>query len=369
MIPLEKTGMLRRSQADLPLHTGQAPGWLFGRMVRLAGSVCQLIVIDYGPEELLQRLADPYWFQAFGCVLGFDWHSSGLTTVTCGAVKEAYKKIGPDLGIHVAGGKGGVSRRTPHEIEAVAQARAITEGNRLIYSSKLSAKVDSAAVQDGYQLYHHCFFFDDRGRWAVVQQGMNDANRYARRYHWFADQPIDFVDEPHRGIITDKPAAAVLNMVARESAPARATVVDMLKDHPERLLDQVTPGESLFMPAHHHVALAPQEARQLEKILRAWSETPPVNFEQMLGCPGVGPKTVRSLALIAELVYNTPPSRRDPARYSFAHGGKDGFPFPVDRNLYDRNNALLESVVRRAKIAPAEKDHALKRLQTWLKPA
>lgn len=358
--------MLRRSQTDLPLHTGDAPSWLFGRMVRLAGSICQLIVIDHGPAELLQRLADPYWFQAFGCVLGFDWHSSGLTTVTCGAVKEAYRKIGPELGIHVAGGKGGVSRHTPREIETIALARSITAGDRLIYSSRLSAKVDSAAIQDGYQLYHHCFFFDDHGRWTVVQQGMNDANRYARRYHWFADQPICFVDEPHRGIITERRETDVLNMVAAESAPARTTIVDLLKDHPERLWREVSAGESLFMPAHHHVALGPRESRQLEKLVEVWSQTPPPDFERLLGQTGVGPKTVRSLALIAELVCNTPASRRDPAKFSFAHGGKDGFPFPVDRELYDRNNALLESVVRKARIAPTEKDHALRRLQTWL---
>ncbi len=359
--------MLRRSQTDLPLHGGDAPAWLFGRMVRLAGSICQLVVMDYGPEELLKRLADPYWFQAFGCVLGFDWHSSGLTTVTCGAIKEAYRKIGREMGIHAAGGKGGVSRKTPQEIETIAQARSITTGPQLIYSSKLSAKVDSAAVQDGYQLYHHCFFFDDRGNWAVVQQGMNDTNHYARRYHWFADQPLDFVNEPHSGIITDQTGRDVLNMVAQESSKARTTIADMLKDRPERMLKEVAAGESLFMPAHHPVVLAPAEMKQLEKILQSFDQTPPGNFEQILGRPGVGPKTVRSLALIAELVYNVPVSRRDPARFSFTHGGKDGFPFPVDRTLYDQNNAMLERMIRRAKIAPNEKDNALKRLQGWLK--
>ena len=357
---------VQRSHADLPLHTGDAPSWLFGRMVRLAGSICELVVMDYGPAELLRRLADPYWFQAFGCVLGFDWHSSGLTTVTCGAVKEAYKKLGPNLGIHAAGGKGGVSRKTPAEIETIAQARSITKGDWLIYSSRLSAKVDSAAVQDGYQLYHHCFFFDDAGHWTVVQQGMNDINRYARRYHWFADAPIDFVSEPHSGIITQTPAADVLNMVAHESEISRTAIIEIAKDRPTKLLAEVTQGESLFLPAHHHVALAPSKYRQLENIMAGFEAAPPGSFEQLLGRPGVGPSTVRSLALVAELVYNAPASRRDPARYSFAHGGKDGFPFPVDRTIYDQNNAMLERVIRRAKINPNEKDHALKRLQAWL---
>lgn len=363
--------MLRKSIANLPLHAGQAPRWLFQRMERLAGAIIELSVIEFGPAEMLQRLADPFWFQAFGCILGFDWHSSGLTTVTCGAMKQAYKRIGPQMGIHVAGGKGGASRKTPSEIADIADRRAITSGESLIYASRLSAKVDSAALQDGYQLYHHCFFFDDAGTWTVVQQGMNDANGYARRYHWFAERRIDFVNEPHAGIITDSRSASVLNMVAEDAQAARAAVVEITGEDPKRILAEVPLEDNLFMPKRHEVVLAPGELRQLEKVLTAAQEMEIGigidKFEQILGLKNVGPTTVRALALLAELIYDAPASRRDPAKYSFAHGGKDGFPFPVDRELYDRNIGTLEQTVQRARINPNEKDQALRRLQRWLK--
>ncbi len=360
--------MIRHKQADLPLHGGQAPAWLFKRMTRLAGILCEFISIEFSPEELLYRLADPIWFQAFGCVLGFDWHSSGLTTVTCGAIKEAYKRRGNSLGIHVAGGKGSVSRKTPEEIDRIASDNAIAVGSKLIYASKISAKVDSSAVQDGYQLYHHCFFFDDAGRWAVVQQGMNEDTRYARRYHWFAENSINvnFVNEPHTGIITDKCVENVLNMIARKSAEARRRVVDISKEKPEMIIDDFVTEGNLFFPAHHDIRLNPVEANNLRKIMRKINENQPESFEELLGIKGVGAKTIRSLALIAELLYNTPVSRSDPARYSFAHGGKDGHPFPVDRQLYDNNIAFLEDVLLRAKFNPNEKDNALRRLQRMI---
>ncbi len=359
--------MLKRKQADLPLHTGQAPAWLFKRMTRLAGVLCELITVEFSPGELLSRLADPFWFQAFGCVLGFDWHSSGLTTVTCGAIKEAYKRTNGSLGIHVAGGKGSASRKTPDEIDAIASRNAISAGKNLIYASKISAKVDSSAVQDGYQLYHHCFFFDNEGRWAVVQQGMNDGNRYARRYHWLAETNIDFVNEPHSGIITEKQAQNVLNMTAEQSEQAREKVVEISNEKPERIIDDFVTEDNLFCPAHHDVRLNPIEANNLRKIMQKINEHQPQNFETLLSIKGVGPKTIRSLVLIAELLYKTPVSRCDPAKYSFAHGGKDGHPFPVDRKLYDSNIAFLENLLLRAKFNPNEKDNALRRLQKWAK--
>src|SRR5438477_9483462 len=208
------TSAMRRQLAQLPLHTGSAPPWLFDRMWRLAGAVTMAVVDEYGPMEMLRRLSDPWWFQAFGCVLGFDWHSSGVTTVTCGAMKEAHKHFGADMGIHVAGGKGATSRKTPSEIEQLSQRRAISDGDRLVFASKMSAKVDSAAVQDGYQLYHHSFFFTDQSRWCVVQQGMNETNGWARRYHWLGESVSDFVCEPHHAIdnlsgdIAGEPASA-----------------------------------------------------------------------------------------------------------------------------------------------------------------
>lgn len=358
-------GMVRKSVANLPLHGGAAPAWLFQRMEKLAGVLIELIVGEFGSAEMLRRLSDPYWFQAFGAVLGFDWHSSGVTTVTCGAIKQAYQRIGGDLGIHVAGGKGGTSRKTPTEITEIADARAITTGSDLVYASRITAKVDSAAVQDGYQLYHHCFFFDDAGRWTVVQQGMNDANGYARRYHWFTERPIDFVNEPHAGIITQTPAADVLNMVASQADASRQAAVDLFGWDPEKLLAEVPEEDTLFMPRRHDVQLSPSERQQLRKVMTQARSIEVTDFSQLLMQPNVGPATVRSLALIGELVYDAKACRRDPARYSFAHGGKDGFPFPVDRPLYDENIGRLEHLLTRAKIGPNDKDHALRRLHRW----
>jgi len=355
---------MRRSVAHLPLHGGQAPPWLFRRMKKLAGAIVRMIVIEYGPGEMLSRLADPMWFQAFGCVLGFDWHSSGLTTVTCGAMKEAYRMMDEDLGIFVAGGKGGVSRKTPGEIEQVGEKHAI-DPQHLVYASKMSAKVDSAAVQDGYQLYHHCFFFDNTGRWCVVQQGMNEQTRFARRYHWLGDRLDSFVNEPHSGIIAEAKGEA-LNMVASESDRCRQACAEISRIEPAKILREVTCGGELFLPKRHPVTETDLNVPHLQRIMRSIYQTQPASFEQLLGLGGVGPKTIRSLALIAELVYDAPASRRDPATFSFAHGGKDGHPFPVDRRLYDRNIAVLEQCVLRARINGNEKDHALRRLQGWL---
>jgi hypothetical protein len=361
--------------AHLPLHGGKAPSYLFQRMHRLAGSITQLIIADRGPAEMLSRLSDPFWFQAFGCVLGFDWHSSGLTTVTCGALSEAYRRMGPDLGIHVAGGKGGVSRKTPTQIADVADGRSL-EGDRLIHASRMSAKVDSAAVQDGYQIYTHHFFFSNDSDWCVVQQGMNDANGYARRYHWLGDRVDDFVCEPHNGVAsppTDEPS--LLNMVAKEADTFRDNSAELSRLQPDKLLREVTAGPSLFMPVHHPVKQNDVNPARLRRILNVTYAHQPEDFATLLSLPGVGPKTVRSLALIAELVYGTPACRRDvtrtwspsdPPTFSYAHGGKDGFPFPVDRETYDQSISLLESAVRRARIDPNGKDEALFRLSSWL---
>lgn len=368
---------MQRRVAHLPLHTGRAPTWLFKRMQALAGSVIQLIVADQGPAEMLRRLADPLWFQAFGCTLGFDWHSSGLTTVTCGAVKEAYRRMGPDLGIHVAGGKGGASRKTPAQIADAASVRSL-DGDRLVYASRMTAKVDSAAVQDGYQVYTHHFFFSDENQWCVVQQGMNDARGYARRYHWLGETLDDFVREPHVGIASPPADTAdLLNMVAEQAGPARRHAAELARLRPDKVLKEVTAGPSLFLPAHHPVLTADINPSRLGRILRVTHENQPGTFEGLIALPGVGPRTVRSLALIAELVYGTPRSRhdltrrwtpQDPTTFSYAHGGKDGFPFPVDRTTYDRSIHLLESAVRRAKSDPAGKDQALYRLSAWMDP-
>jgi len=366
---------MRRQIAHLPLHGGRAPAWLFQRMHRLAGSITQLIVEDRGPGEMLERLADPLWFQAFGCVLGFDWHSSGLTTVTCGALKEAYRRLGDDLGIHVAGGKGATSRKTPDQIARTADRRNL-DGDRLIYASRMAAKVDSSAVQDGYQIYTHHFFCSDDNDWCVVQQGMNDANGYARRYHWLGSAVSDFVCEPHSAVASP-PAEPLqlLNMVARQASGSRSRSAELSRIQPDKLLREINTGPSLFMPAHHPIQPTDINPARLHRILRLTHERQPADFETLLGLPGVGAKTVRSLSLLAELIYGEPAHRgdlthrwapADPATFSYAHGGKDGHPFPVDRQAYDESITLLESAVRRARVDPAGKDQALFRLSAWI---
>jgi hypothetical protein len=359
-------------------------------MWRLAGAVTMSVVDAYGPAEMLRRLADPWWFQAFGCVLGFDWHSSGVTTVTCGAMKQAYKHFGVDLGIHVAGGKGGTSRKTPAEIIAAADRHAISDGNGLVSASKLSAKVDSAALQDGYQLYHHCFFFTDQAEWCVVQQGLNDASHYARRYHWLGESVEDFVCEPHKAIqdlaAPTTPATAageqlLLNMVAEEADANRNRSAELVGWNPDKLMSEMrrlATGPTLFAPAHHPVLPADVNIDRLERIVRTAHEERPADFAALLGAKGVGPATVRALSLLAELIYDAPASHRDPtqqhddtpapggqrswADYSFAHGGKDGTPHPVDRRTYDTSIAVLTDAVRKSRMGNQDKTDALRRL-------
>ena len=374
---------MKRCVAELPLHTGKAPSWLFRRMANLAGAVTMAVVDTNGPEEMLRRLADPWWFQAFGCVLGFDWHSSGLTTVTCGALKEAQRLFGDDLGILAAGGKGGTSRRTPSEIEAAADRHGISSGDQLIIASRMSAKVDSAAVQDGYQVYHHSFFFSHGGAWCVVQQGMNQTSGWARRYHWLSQTVEDFVCEPHAAIhdgAARKTPTSILNMVAEEGQANRDASAKVSQMNPDWVMDElrrITEGPTLFAPAQHPVRHGDISPEHLQRAVRAAHEQQPQDFAELLGTRGVGPAAVRSLSLLAEIIYDAPPSHRDPAEaplsepshpikrwadYSYAHGGKDGTPFPVDCETYDRNIHLLIDAVRQARVGDTEKTDALRRL-------
>lgn len=354
--------MNRTGTALLPLHGGKAPAWLFARMTRLSAGITEAIVHEYGPREVLLRLSDPYWFQAFGCVLGFDWHSSGVTTTVCGALKEGLKGRSHALGLFVAGGKGKSSRKTPEELEEIGGAIGL-DTRPQIYASRISAKVDNNAVQDGYQLYHHSFFLCADGSWAVIQQGMNGVNRYARRYHWLSEKVRDFVCEPHAAICGPR-EEAVLNLVAGESEPSRRSIRELACAPAEQLLTEVKKLQALDLPARHHVAVQDIHPKRLHKILLSTYERQPEHFEALLGMPGVGPKTIRALALISELVYGNEASVKDPARFSFAHGGKDGHPYPVNRTVYDRSIELLRQAVEAARIGRSEKVDALKRLRT-----
>jgi hypothetical protein len=351
---------MRTGTAQLPLHGGRAPAWLFSRMVRLAREITTHIVAEYGRDEVLRRLSDPHWFQAFGCVLGFDWHSSGVTTTVTGALKEGLRGTEHELGIYVGGGKGAVSRRTPAEILRYCDALSI-DARPLVYASRMSAKVDSAAVQDGYQLYHHAFFFTPSGGWAVVQQGMNDANGMARRYHWLASRLESFVNEPHAAICADA-QAPTLNLVAEESAATRGNSAGLAREKPGVVLSALKDLPLLSMPRRHAVLIADVNAQHLDKILLKTYERAPENFETLLGMEGVGAKTLRALALASEVIYGTPASTRDPARFSFAVGGKDGFPYPVDLETYDKTIEVLRAAVNKANIDRSERVKALKRL-------
>lgn len=353
---------MKTGTADLPLHYGRAPRWLFSRMKLLAGEIAQVIVLEYGSLGLLERLADPFWFQALGCVLGFDWHSSGLTTTTCGAIKEGIKGQEEDLGLFVAGGKGAVSRKTPTEIAAWGEETGI-DPEPLIASSRTAAKVDSAAVQDNYQIYHHVFFFDRKGNWAVVQQGMRAETKMARRYHWLSTALTDFVCEPHTAICCDARAPS-LNLVARESEKTRHASARIACQDPQSLVAELTHLKSLSLPRRHEVMLQDIAPSRLKRIFLKTYQAQPDGFEPLLTLPGVGAKTLRALSLIAELVYGAAPSFDDPARYSFAHGGKDGTPYPVDREGYDRSIDLLGRAIRRAKLNKTEELHTFRRLES-----
>jgi hypothetical protein len=339
-------------------------------MVRLARAITLTVVEDYGPEGVLRRLSDPLWFQAFGCVLGFDWHSSGLTTTACGALKEGLRGVEADAGIFVAGGKGGTSRKTPGEVSAFGE-RIGLDPVPLVYASRMAAKVDSAALQDGYQLYHHTFFFTSGGQWAVVQQGMNEHTRYARRYHWLSEKLQSFVCEPHAAIAQGggPPAPSVqlqepvLNLVAKESEGARQTIpLIAAQETPERVAAQLSRVRELALPAHHPLTPADLNTSRIARILLTTYERKPQDFEALLALEGVGPRTIRALSLVAELVHGVPVSHKDPALFSFAHGGKDGYPYPVDRRTYDETIHVLSEAVRRARLGEREKLDALRRL-------
>jgi len=342
---------MRTGVANLPLHTGNCPRWLFSRMVKLGRAVSTVLIDEFRHKEFLRRLASPYWFQALGCVIGFDFHSSGLTTATLGALKEALNN--ENLGICFAGGKGKVSRKTQNEIENTSFNLSSYKIEKLKYSSKMSAKVDSSLLQDGYNLYHHSFIFDENGSWAVVQQGMNAETGYARRYHWLSDNVASFVNEPHDAICCDAKNNA-LDMTSKENKNIRETSLDIINENPIHL--------EFTMPANHYII--GMNKRNFEMLKKAY-EVQPRDYEELAAIKGIGPKAIRSLALISELVYGAEISWKDPVKYSFAHGGKDNIPYPVDRELMHDNALLLENAVKDAKLGNKDKINAIRRLHNF----
>ena len=357
---------MRTGIANLPLHGGKAPPWLFNRMKKLAREITCIIISEYGQEEFLKRLSDPFWFQSFGCVLGFDWHSSGVTTTVGGALKEGLKGLEKEIGLVVAGGKGKTSRKTPEEITLWGDRFSLEASlvSNLVYASRISAKVDTSCVQDGFQIYHHNFIFTSKGDWAVIQQGMNPNLSAARRYHWLSNELKDFVEEPHKAICTEK-KSRTLNLSAKLSRETRDLSVEIVKEDSSGLLEDLRKLEALDLPKTHPIYQENFDLKRLERIINKIKEREPEDFERMLGIKGVGPKTILALALISELVYGTKPSWKDPARYSFAHGGKDGYPYPVQRETYDESIEILRNAVNRAKIERSEKIKSLKALSSF----
>jgi uncharacterized protein len=353
---------MKRSVTTLPLHYGRAPRWLFDKMKRLSAAIASLIVIEFGPRELLRRLADPIWFQAFGCVVGFDWHSSGLTTTLCGAIKDGLLSHQTDLSLAVCGGKAARSRHTPQELAAYGEAWGI-DVSPFVALSRLVAKIDNGLIQDGYNIYHHTFILTRDGDWAVIQQGMNEETRTARRYQWFSREEINLLCEPHTGVTCDEQGRP-LNLVAAESAPAHSAILDFVSHHPDRMA-KMWQEITLALPERHYIAPADVDARRLGRMFRTLHESGAKTFKELIQTPGVGPRTIAALSLVSELVYDAPPSFKDPARFSFAHGGKDGHPFPVDRKTYEESITFLQSCLDTARVADREKIEAFKRLSRY----
>jgi hypothetical protein len=365
---------VRSGSADLPLHGGSVPKWLADRMTRLGAVIAQAIIHHYGRDEFLRRLSHPFWFQSFGAVMGMDWHSSGITTSVLGALKRGLNPLAGELGLHVCGGRGKHSRRTPHELHAIGD-RVGFDGASLAGTSRLIAKVDSAAVQDGFDLYLHGFIVADDGRWVVVQQGMNGARKQARRYHWLSEGLQSFVDAPHAAI-EGRPQGEIINLTDRRAKTSRAAQIELLVTlGPERItreLAAIAPAKAaaapqallpfLVMPAHHDVRASDVHLRRLHGTLAAAAERGPADFADLLLTPGVGARTVRALALVAEVVHGAPCRFSDPARFSLAHGGKDRQPFAVPIKVYDQTIRVLKSAVQGAKLGQDEELAALKRL-------
>jgi hypothetical protein len=350
---------MKTGTADLPLHGGRVPMWLASRMASLGRVLVEALVIEYGRGEFLRRLADPFWFQSLGCVMGMDWHSSGITTSVMGALKRGLAPIEVELGIHVCGGRGRHSRRTPDELIALGE-RISLDAPSLVRASRLVAKVDSAAVQDGFDLYLHSFVVTDEGHWVVVQQGMNPEKRQARRYHWLWERAGSFVEEPHSAIAGEPNPSPIVNLTDRAAAEARAQTVTLALSDPGCVVASVE--RVLTMPSHHDVRAENLNLRRLGAALQVAARLGPSSFPELLLTPQIGQRTLLALALVAEVVHGAPSRFADPARFAFAHGGKDGHPFPVPLKVYDETLRVLRHAVDGAKLGQADKLAALRRL-------
>ncbi|MEO6285236.1 MAG: DUF763 domain-containing protein [Dyadobacter sp.] len=348
---------MKSGHADLPLHYGKVPIWLAQRMSALGGAIVESIVIEYGRNALLQKLSDPFWFQSLGCVLGMDWHSSGITTSVMGALKGSVNKKSAELGIYICGGRGKYSRQTPAELMVIAEKTGL-DGNLLVHNSRLSAKVDNTAIQDGFQLYLHSFVLSKEGDWAVIQQGMNTNERLARRYHWHSPSIKSFVEEPHTSIYGHN-QGNILNLTAKAAAPTRIGILELTKENPNHIMREIT---KLVMPGHHDLRAEDVNLKRLGAVLALAHDNPVNDMESLLLLEGVGPRTIQSLTLVSEIIHGTPSRFSDPARFSFAHGGKDGHPFPVPITVYDESILTLDRAIQKAKMGDKDKSEALKNL-------
>lgn len=351
--------MKRSGSADLPLHGGQVPKWLSKRMAKLGLAVTESIISEYGVPEVLRRLSDPFWFQSLGAVMGMDWHSSGITTSVMGALKRVINPLSNELGLYICGGKGKFSRQTPSELTEYGLRTGIN-ADGLVRASKLSAKVDNTAVQDGFHLYLHSFIVSNTGDWTVVQQGMSEESSTARRYHWHSDSLKSFVDNPHTGI-SGTNQGMILNLVASEANTARNAIMTISREDPALMIKEI---RELIMPSHHDVRSADLDIKRLGTILWLAQEKQPKDFEELLLLQGLGPRTLQSLTLVSEVIHGTPSRFKDPARFSFAHGGKDGHPFPVPTRVYDETITTLKNAVEKAKLGQGDKLQAIKALTT-----
>lgn len=390
--------------ADLPLHTGIVPRWLADRMMQMGTLIVESLVENFGPDEVLVRLSDPLWFQSFGAVMGMDWHSSGITTSVLYALKRGLNPRAKELGIYVCGGRGKYSRMTPDELIKIGEDEGIN-ADELVRNSKLVAKIDNNAVQDGFQLYQHNFILNKNGLWTVVQQGMNTQTKTARRYHWCSQELKSFVEEPHTAVVGEN-RGKILNLTDTAARPTRSTILDISKENPDRVIKEITKmsqpssqmiimsggkvqninesqqslfpelepppqhvtlsteGRSIVMPKHHDVKPEDVDLKRLGAVLATAYEAQPKNFESLMLTKGLGPRTLQSLTLVSEVIYGTPSRFSDPARFSFAHGGKDGHPFPVPLRIYDESIRVLQESIEKSKLGYNEKSDCIKRLHT-----